>query len=144
MNDVWMYQFVSEDEDGRTKSGLERIGPSDMNAAEFRDSLVGFLGQTNETYVDKYDIVHEVYNGKDQPFAYYMDVKDNDWKSQSDILDKHLMNADVNAREWLSEIKAAILQKVAEFDSSKRRLPEGAEDMLDSLEPSMTADEMSL
>ena len=131
MDSVWMYQFVSEDEDGRTESGLKRIGPSDMNATEFRDVLTGFLGQTNEAYVDKYDVIHEVYNGKDQPFAYYMDVKDNDWKSQSDILDKHLMNADANAREWLSEIKSAVSQKVAEFGSLKRRLPAGIDDNYD-------------
>ena len=132
MNNVWVYQFVSGNGDC-IEPGLEQIGLSDMNASEFRDTLADFLRQTNDAYVDKYGVLHEIYDGVDRPFAYYMDVCDNDWMPQIFILYKYLMSADVNARVWLSKIKSAVLQKAADFGYFERTLPLGNIDNYDAI-----------
>lgn len=127
MNSVWVYQFVSGSGDC-IEPCLGQIGLSDMNASELRDTLADFLRQTNDAYVDKYGVLHEIYDGADRPFAYYMDVCDNDWMPQIFILDKYLMNADVNARVWLSKIKSAVLQKAADLGLIECALPLGIAD----------------
>ena len=77
-----IFTWESEDEDGKTERGLEDITElsEDKSASRWTEELCQFLGQTDETYIDKWGVVHEIYQGKDQPFAYYFEVHDGDWQ----------------------------------------------------------------
>ena len=79
---IYMFTWEAEDEDGKTERSLEDITEfdEDKSASRWAEELCQFLSQTNETYIDKWDVVHEVYQGKDQPFAYYFEVHDGDWQ----------------------------------------------------------------
>lgn len=79
---VYMFTWEAEDEDGKIERSLEDITglDEDKSASQWTEELRLFLGQTNETYVDKWGVVHEIYEDKDQPFAYYFEVHDGDWE----------------------------------------------------------------
>ena len=79
---LYIFTWESEDEDGKTERGLEDITElsEDKSASRWTEELCQFLGQTDETYIDKWGVVHEIYQGKDQPFAYYFEVHDGDWQ----------------------------------------------------------------
>lgn len=79
---VYMFTWAAEDEDGKTEKSLEDITEfdEDKSASQWTEELCSFLGQTNETYIDKWGVVHEIYQGKDQPFAYYFEVYEGNWQ----------------------------------------------------------------
>lgn len=76
MNKRYAYFFKSKDEN-RTVS-------------LFISDVTEFLGQINPSYLDKYGIIHEVYEGKDQPYAYVFEVQDDDFYEVIGVLGQYL------------------------------------------------------
>ena len=82
MREVYMFMWGSKDEDGKVERGLDNMTEhvGDYSAEEWSEQLANFIGQTDETYIDKWGVVHEIYNDVDQPFAYCFNVEDGDWQ----------------------------------------------------------------
>ncbi len=80
---IYVYFFKSSDEDGLVKEHVEDVTAkfADESVESARQILSDFLSQTDESYVDKFGMVHEVYNGLDQIYAYIFDVPYDDWSA---------------------------------------------------------------
>lgn len=78
MRRILEYLFDSHDEDGEVKRELcDMTNEVDgtTSAACYTSILVGYLNQTNEAYEDSHGIIHEIYEGEDQLFAYIFEVE---------------------------------------------------------------------
>ncbi len=80
MKQVYAFFNKTRDEDGETREGLVDLTEDYEGADEAREVISSFLGQTDESYVDKWGMVHEVYEGEDQVFAYIFEVCDDIWE----------------------------------------------------------------
>lgn len=78
MKNVYLYKFSSKDEDGENTSSVSKID-TDLSPEELAQQCVSFLSQTDNAYIDKFGIVHEIYDGIDQLYAYYFVIEHNDW-----------------------------------------------------------------
>lgn len=82
MRKLYGYYFNSTDEDSTVEEGLEDLTdeyPESMTVSDVQEHIISFLSQTDDAYVDMYGVIHEVFNGNDQPFAYIFEVTDDDW-----------------------------------------------------------------
>lgn len=75
-NTVYAFFCRTRDEDGETEIKLDRIDDCFHDANEASESLVAFLSQTDEAYIDENGFVHEVYGGEDQVYGKYFDFID--------------------------------------------------------------------
>lgn len=87
-----------------------------MTVNDVQKHIAAFLGQTNPTYIDEYGIIHEIFNGNDQLFAYIFEVIDNDWTEITGTTGYWL--DDENNKTMPEEIRAAIA-KVYEIAVTK-------------------------
>lgn len=79
---TYNYAFNSYDEDGSVKNELTCIDDvmDEYESIEnLQEQCIAFLSQTDYAYLDKYGIVHEIYQEKNQLFCYYFAIEDDDW-----------------------------------------------------------------
>lgn len=113
--DLMVYNFNSKDEYGEVKAGVHMLtaGHNIENVIEtYQDECVSFLllskDETTDAYLDIYGVIHEVYQGKDQPFNYYFEVIDNDFNAVINCIEKKKETADEKSIAMLNEIINAV------------------------------------
>lgn len=80
--ELYLYTFASKDENGNNSPTLTHITDeiyTDISVKQLSEQCVEFLKQTTDAYIDKYNIVHEIYNNIDQLYGFYFHIRDNDW-----------------------------------------------------------------
>ncbi len=130
----YTYFFESKDENGEVSPFFADVTDSykDMTVAESCEQLVSFLGQTNPSYLDKYGIVHEEYEGKDQPYAYIFEVQDDDFYEAVGTLGQYL---DEHSDEYPQE--DSVRKAIEEVYNRLLPIAEGKEEIagVDEVEP---------
>lgn len=116
---LFAYFFPSADEDGSVPEGIVDLTGDALamdTIEDTRQNVASFLAQTNESYIDKWGVVHEVTAHKDQPFAWYFEVVDNCWE---DVLGEagELLDDSLN-KDMPEDIRAGIV-KVYDFAYKK-------------------------
>lgn len=112
----YVYTFESQDEDGLVKASLEEIEyDENFSINDERQNLVSFLSQTNDAYLDNFNIVHEVYNGVDQLYSYQFDIEDGDWYEQVGILGELLDDGNDCFDSSNEYIRKAVEQMYTDF-----------------------------
>ncbi len=80
---VCVYFNKTHDEDGEVIEGLVDVTNDYEDADEAREALRSFLSQTDDSYIDEWGMVHEIFEGEDQVYAYPFDVFDGIWEDVS-------------------------------------------------------------